>query len=215
MPRVLPTLARIMLYAPENTDPGYLNQPGQRMPAMVTGVDDVGPTVPTYDQWRGEETWVAVTVFPPSRSPFCRCVPVHFGDGVDQIREGGFVEWMPYQKGQAAKTEELEAKVLSQEMEVLSRGNQLGPGPLAHSYGAGFPGSCEPVRERPDPAPRRWLGFYHHESTHELRIALGGVDLFLRQGMSDAVIYGALRTAADRVLQQANETVSNPGATKV
>lgn len=212
MPRVLPTLARIMLYAPENTDPGYLNQPGQRMAAMVTGVD-VGPTVPTYDHAGGEETWVAVTVFPPSRSPFCRCVPVHFGDGVDQIREGGFVEWMPYQKGQAAKTEELEAKVLSQELEVLSRGNQLGPGPLAHSYGAGFPGSCEP--ERPNPVARRWLGYHHNESSRELRIALGGVDLILRQGMSDAVIYGALRTAAERVLQKASEPESIVRATKV
>lgn len=112
MARVLPTLARIMLYAPENTDPGYLNQPGQRMAAMVTGVD-VGPTVPTYDHAGGEETWVAVTVFPPSRSPFCRCVPVHFGDGDDQVRGGGFVEWMPYQKGQAAKTEALEKAATS------------------------------------------------------------------------------------------------------
>lgn len=55
------------------------------------------------------DTCVNLAVFDANGSPYSRAsVKLLHDDMNPSIPEGGYAEWMPYQKGQAAKTEELE-----------------------------------------------------------------------------------------------------------
>lgn len=101
---IKPTVGRVVWYWPSKYPAADGNRPIYEMPhdgvqplaAMITNV---------YT-----DTMVNLVVFDANGNPQSRC-------SVDLIQEGQpkpdgrYCEWMPYQKGQAAKTEQLEAKL--------------------------------------------------------------------------------------------------------
>lgn len=93
---IQPTVGRVVWYHPRNTDPlgDEANHPNRRYAAIVTQV------------WG--DCCVNLAIFDPNGTPFARTsvVLVH-----DTPTNPGQCEWMPYQKGQAAKTEALEKKL--------------------------------------------------------------------------------------------------------
>ena len=99
---IQPTVGRIVWYHPNLSDPGGI-VPGTVQAAIIAHV------------WN--DSCVNLGVFDPDGLPYSRTsVYLQQDEGVDQSLP--YATWMPYQKGQAVKTEELEAK----------RGGTIGPG---------------------------------------------------------------------------------------
>ncbi len=94
---IKPTVGRVVWYHPARSDPGPLPGGGQPLAAIIAHV------------W--SETCVNLTVFDANGTPYGR-TSVFLYQGGEWKPDAGFAEWMPYQKGQAAKTEALEAKIL-------------------------------------------------------------------------------------------------------
>ena len=92
-----PTVGRVVWYHPyQNEALGFVYPMGQPCAAIVTHV------------W--SDTCVNLVVFDANGYPHSRTsVLLHQGDS--DRPSYGFCEWMPYQKGQATKTEALEAKL--------------------------------------------------------------------------------------------------------
>ena|SRR3990167_5588436 len=91
---IQPTVGRIVWYHPSPSDPGGV-VPGDIQAAIIAYV------------W--SETCINLCVFDPDGLPYSRTsVYLQQDEGVGQSLP--YATWMPYQKGQAAKTEELEAK---------------------------------------------------------------------------------------------------------
>jgi hypothetical protein len=91
-----PTIGRIVWY--RGTVHDLIPKNDQPLAAIVTYV--WGPRL------------VNLAVFDPNGMSFSRTSVEFLQDGDAQPR-GNFCEWMPYQKGQAAKTEKLEAVLAS------------------------------------------------------------------------------------------------------
>lgn len=91
---IQPTVGRIVWYHPEPGDVEYaVNQP---LAAIIS--------------WVHDDRLINVGWFTRSGMAFNRVEVILVQDG-DAIPNAAYCEWMPYQKGQAAKTEALEAKV--------------------------------------------------------------------------------------------------------
>lgn len=89
---IKPTVGRIVLFDDNQTA-------SRKQAAIVTDVHS--------------DICINVCVFPSYGSPVSVTSVRLIQDGEEPPKtgEGRFCEWMPYQKGQAAKTEELEAKI--------------------------------------------------------------------------------------------------------
>jgi hypothetical protein len=102
MPVIKPTVGRVVWYTPYEEDfkgPGAISRPysGQKCVAFITSVHG--------------DRMINVYVLDPNGKPFTvwSCSLVQLGDA---IPEGGrYCEWMPYQTGQAMKTEALEKQL--------------------------------------------------------------------------------------------------------
>lgn len=95
---IKPTVGRIVWYRPGKTDLLIARMPDQPLAALVAGVVD--------------DNTVNLTVFACNGSgPFAKPNVPLIQDDTPAPADGGFAEWMPFQKGQAAKTEQLEKQV--------------------------------------------------------------------------------------------------------
>ncbi len=90
MAKIVPTIGRVVWYHEAN-----FNQ-GQPCAAIVAFVHS--------------DSMVNLAVFDPSGKQLSRTSVPLIQDG-DERPDWGYCEWMPYQKGQAAKTAELEKQV--------------------------------------------------------------------------------------------------------
>lgn len=92
---ITPTTGRVVWY---RTSEAIALDSKQPLAALITYVHS--------------DTMINIVVFDPNGNPHSR-TSVWLWDGESERREGSYAEWMPYQKGQAAKTEALEAKIAS------------------------------------------------------------------------------------------------------
>jgi hypothetical protein len=99
---IKPTVGRVVLYVPCENDfmgPGAISRPysGQKLAAMVTSVHG--------------DRMVNISVLDPNgkQFPVWSCTLLQDDDAAPET--GRYCQWMDYQKGQAAKTEALEAKL--------------------------------------------------------------------------------------------------------
>lgn len=94
---IKPTVGRVVWYHPFETDPGP-NPGDQPLCALVTHV------------W--SDTCINLAVFDVNGKTYGKTSVLLHQDELNRP-DAGFAEWMPYQKGQAAKAEQLEAKIAS------------------------------------------------------------------------------------------------------
>lgn len=95
---IKPTVGRVVLFRPSSNsvEPGFSFYGQQPCAAVVAYVHS--------------DTMVNLTVFDHVGNPHSRTsVPLVQDD--DEYPQGSYCEWMPYQKGQAAKTEQLERAI--------------------------------------------------------------------------------------------------------
>lgn len=97
MAKIEPTVGCVVWYRPASDEDGPHGQHkgDQPLAAHVAAVNDDGT--------------INLMVIEQSGTPFGRTAVPLVQEG-DNIPPGAYAEWMPYQKGQAAKTEELERK---------------------------------------------------------------------------------------------------------
>lgn len=91
---IKPTIGRVVWYRAEGDDIALDSK--QPLAALITYVHS--------------DTMVNLVVFDPNGNPRSR-TSVWLWDGECEKRAGSYAEWMPYQKGQAAKTESAEAEL--------------------------------------------------------------------------------------------------------
>jgi hypothetical protein len=94
---IKPTVGRVVLFTPAKGDSAIAVNPGQPLAAIVAYV------------W--SDTMVNLAVFSADGLPASRTSVPLIQDGMLSPTHGFFCEWMPYQKGQAAKTEALEKEL--------------------------------------------------------------------------------------------------------
>lgn len=87
---IKPTIGRVVWYHPVDADPEITH------PAIVTHV------------W--SDTCVNLAIFASNGKPYAE-TSVFLYQGGDNRPTSKFAEWMPYQQGQAAKTEQLEKQL--------------------------------------------------------------------------------------------------------
>lgn len=92
---IKPTVGRVVWYVPGNWDKEIMQV--QVCAAIITYV------------W--SDTKVNLAVFDGNGVTYGRHDVLLIQEGDERPKDGRFCEWMPYQKGQAAKTEELEKQV--------------------------------------------------------------------------------------------------------
>lgn len=92
---IRPTVGRVVLFSPSPTD-NLFRYDKQLCTALITYVHS--------------DTRVNLVVFDHYGVP-CPRTGVHLIQDGDPVPEHGHCEWMPFQKGQAAKTEALEAEL--------------------------------------------------------------------------------------------------------
>lgn len=92
---ITPTVGRVVWYWPDPSEPSICTGGDQPLAALIAHV------------W--SDTCVNIAGFDANGIPFNRTSVLLVQDG-NPRPEHQFVEWMPYQKGQAAKTEAAEAK---------------------------------------------------------------------------------------------------------
>ena len=102
---IIPTVGRVVWYRPNHADGIIHLDPTHPLAAMIACVLN--------------ERLVNLTVFDSNGTAFSRRSVPLLQDGDAASFRGPYCEWMPYQKGQAAKTE-----ILATHAEVLRR--QLG-----------------------------------------------------------------------------------------
>lgn len=104
---IKPTVGRVVLYKPHSHERFAGDDGSQRWPALVTNV------------W--SDTCVNLAVFDPNGNSAGGRTSVFLAQ--DQDAQDGWCEWMPYQKGQAAKTEELERAVQAGKIQGYATGD--------------------------------------------------------------------------------------------
>lgn len=92
---IKPTIGRVVWYRAES-EPSLALDSDQPLAALITYVHS--------------DTMINLVVFDPNGNARGR-TSVWLWDGECEKRAGSYAEWMPYQKGQAAKTEALEQKL--------------------------------------------------------------------------------------------------------
>lgn len=93
---ITPTVGRVVWYRPNELDPIRLDSK-QPLAALVTYVHS--------------DNMVNLVVFDPNGTAAGRTSVTLVQDGDPILGGSSYCEWMPYQKGQAAKAEALEAKL--------------------------------------------------------------------------------------------------------
>jgi len=94
---IKPTIGRVVIFHPHATDVIDNYQPGSGLAAIVAHVwTDSMVNLAVFDSCGQSHSRTSVPLVQPDE---------------DCPAQGGYCEWMPYQKGQAAKTEALEARV--------------------------------------------------------------------------------------------------------
>lgn len=99
---IKPTVGRVVWYTPTKDEHGMYQFPclsGQPLAAIIACVHT--------------DVMVNLTVFDANGEPHGVCSVDLIQDGQPKPDYGRYCEWMPYQKGQAAKTEQLEQKLAS------------------------------------------------------------------------------------------------------
>jgi hypothetical protein len=94
--KIVPTVGRSVYYKARGSADGVF--PKKDRAAIVTDVRKLPP-----NDGEEEKYQVRLAVLNPEG--------LFFSDWLDQGQEGGQWDWMPYQKGQAKKNEELEKKL--------------------------------------------------------------------------------------------------------
>lgn len=94
---IKPTIGRVVWYWPSKTDTSICSGGDQPLPALVCHV------------WT--DSCINIAGFDANGMPFNRTSVLLYQEGGAPKPDSQFAEWMPYQKGQAAKTEALEEKV--------------------------------------------------------------------------------------------------------
>ena len=94
---IAPVNGRIVHFHKQGGDPIIRDDPGQPLAAMIVHVHN--------------ERMVNLVVFDSDGSPNQRQSIPLLQDGDASPERRSYCEWMPYQKGQAAKTEQLEQKL--------------------------------------------------------------------------------------------------------
>jgi hypothetical protein len=92
---IKPTVGRVVLYTPQKVE-GFPHAVDQ-LAAIVVYVHS--------------DKLINLTVFDSNGGAYGVCSVDLIQDGDPKPEFGRYAEWMPYQKGQAAKTEQLEAKL--------------------------------------------------------------------------------------------------------
>lgn len=95
---IKPTIGRVVLYRPKHGDPMFSGDPEQRFGARIAFV------------WSDELVNLAIDL--PSGQPFAS-TSVHLTQAPERCGQGE-CEWMAYQQGQAAKTEDVAANLQKQ-----------------------------------------------------------------------------------------------------
>jgi hypothetical protein len=99
---IKPTIGRVVWYTPSESDGRQLTH----SPAMTVYGDTLAAIVTHV--W--SDSCVNLTVFDSNGMPHGRTsVMLHQGEG--PCTSSPYCEWMPFQKGQAAKYEQLESKL--------------------------------------------------------------------------------------------------------
>lgn len=130
---IKPTVNRHVDYWPQGGDFAQYRIPGQPLAAIITGVHTDG--------------CINVAVFGADGSgPYARKSVPLIQEG-EAWQEGvSYATWMPYQQGQAAKTEQVEAEL--RQLQPYPSGAALAPLPLGNSDN----GSANPAQS-PGPNP--------------------------------------------------------------
>lgn len=98
---ITPTVGRVVYFTPASTSPLIRDYKSGVCAALVTAVHN--------------DNCVNLAVFDANGQHYARCSVCHVSTltADDDVKKYDTWDWMPYQKGQAAKTEQLEAKLTS------------------------------------------------------------------------------------------------------
>lgn len=102
---IKPTPGRIVHYYPSGSD-NMTVIGAEPLAAIIVGV------------W--SDTCVNLCVFDTNGIPHQKTSVLLVQDNMDVPADTGYADWMPYQKGQAAKTEEFESKMNTQTSDSVS-----------------------------------------------------------------------------------------------
>lgn len=94
---IKPSIGRVVWYHPTENDPGGKSSSGQPQSALIAHV------------W--SDTCVNLAIFDANGVPYNKTSVLLLQDDNPAPSGGGYAEWMPYQKGQAAKTDQLEQTI--------------------------------------------------------------------------------------------------------
>ncbi|GEM_PF-1389528 len=96
---IKPTVGRIVHYFPAMLDEGIKPEPGSPLAAIITRV------------WT--DTCINITYFDANGVAFGKTSVLLVHDDQQPAPDGAYVAWMPYQKGQAAKTEAVQREAVN------------------------------------------------------------------------------------------------------
>lgn len=97
---ITPTVGRVVLFRPGSNFAGVAPSDGSPLPALISRV------------WN--DRLINIGGFDADGKPFsATSVPLIQGDETGAVPGSYYAEWMPYQKGQAAKTEALQQQLSS------------------------------------------------------------------------------------------------------
>jgi len=140
--KIIPTVGRMVHYIPQTNT---ARMPGQPCAAVIAAVLD--------------ENTINLTAFDANGFPYgVQNVMLYHGDPEAQTPpEVGYAQWMPYQQGQAAKTEDvtgaLTARVAALEESLKLLQTPAEPPPKADSAPEGTNGPGPGPADAPAPAP--------------------------------------------------------------
>jgi hypothetical protein len=95
---IKPTIGRIVWYHPPSSELDTAFVPAAAICAAIVA-------------YVHSDTCVNLTVFDANSNSRPKTSVTLVQEGDDAVPEAGYCEWMPYQKGQAAKTEQLEKQI--------------------------------------------------------------------------------------------------------
>lgn len=106
---IAPTVGRVVYFTPASTSPLIRDYKSGVCAALVTAVHN--------------DNCVNLAVFDANGNQYARCSVCHVSTltADDDVKKYDTWDWMPYQKGQAAKTEQLEQKLVSSSVGCASQ----------------------------------------------------------------------------------------------
>lgn len=142
--KIIPTVGRMVHYIPQNNT---ARMPGQPCAAVIAAVLD--------------ENTINLTAFDANGHPYAvQNVMLYHGDPEAQTPpEVGYAQWMPYQQGQAAKTEDVTGALttrvaaLEESQKLLQTPAETAPDAPAPAPTAGEPSADAQSAQAPADAP--------------------------------------------------------------